>query len=100
MSLYWGIRAVVLFEKSRGFWWQSYQFIFNFIGSFGGWCCLYVLLIRVQNFKGEFQSVSGGDIFLFLVSLLGLTGHLPQSVYGTVESFSKIAEKATDKLIK
>ena len=48
----------------------------------------------------NFQGFTVGDIVLFFISLLGLTGHLPQSVYGVVESFSKIGEIATQKLME
>lgn len=100
MSLFWGTRSVILFGISRNFWWKSYQFIFNFVGSFAGWFCFYVLLIRTQNNMPRFQTLTIGDIILFVVSLLGLTGHLPQVTYGLVEGFAEIAKKATDKLTK
>ena len=40
LSFYWGIRATFLFAKDRNLWWKSYQFIFNFVGSFAGWGCM------------------------------------------------------------
>jgi len=100
MSLFWGIRGIILFAKSRNFWWKSYQFIFNFVGSFAGWFCFYALLIKAQNNITTFLEFDGSDFILFIISLLGLTGHLPQTLYGFVESFSKIAEKTTEKLLK
>lgn len=100
MSLFWGTRSTILFAESRNFWWKSYEFIFNFVGSFAGWFCFYALLIRTQNNIPRFQGFTGGDIILFIVSLLGLTGHLPQTIYGFVESFAEITKKATEKLLK
>ena len=100
MSVFWGIRGTILFAKSRNFWWKSYQFIFNFVGSFAGWFCFYALLIKSQNNITTFRGFGGSDFVLFILSLIGLTGHLPQALYGFVESFSKIAEKATEKLLK
>jgi len=100
MSLFWGIRSTFLFANSRNFWWKSYQFIFNFVGSFAGWFCFYVLLVRTHNNMPQFQGFVGGDILLFAVSLLGLTGHLPQVTYGLVEGFAEIAKRAIDKLTK
>ena len=100
MSFFWGIRSTILFTRSKIFWWKSYQFIFNFVGSFAGWFCFYVLLIRTQNNMPQFQGFGGVDIALFILSLLGLTGHLPQVIYGIVEGFAEIAKRAIDKLSK
>jgi|GEM_PF-2680371 len=100
MSSFWSIRSVILFAESRNFWWKSYQFIFNFVGSFAGWFCFYALLIRTQNNMPQFRGFNGGDIILFVTSLLGLTGHLPQTIYGFVESFAEIAKKTIEKLLK
>lgn len=100
MSIFWGIRSTILFARQREFFWKTYQFIFNFVGSFAGWFCFYVLLIRVQNNFPDFRSLELGDIFLFVVSLLGLTGHLPQVTYGFIEGFAKLAEKAVEKISK
>ncbi len=108
MSLFWSTRSVILFRNQgiygrnfyENFWWKSYEFIFNFVGSFAGWFCFYALLIRTQNNIPRFQGFTGGDIILFIVSLLGLTGHLPQTIYGFVESFAEITKRATEKLLK
>ena len=100
MSFYWGIRAVILFTKDRNWHWKSYQFIFNFIGSFASWCCFYILLVRTQNNMPSFQAVTSGDMVLFIMSLLGLTGHLPQVIYGLVEGFIEVGKKAVEKLSK
>lgn len=100
MSLFWGVRAIVLFERERNFWWKSYQFIFNFIGSFFGWGCFYVLLVRTQNSMPTFKDFSVGDVVLFVLSLLGLTGHLPQATYGLVAGLADIARKITTKVTK
>ena len=99
MSLFWGIRGTILFEK-RNFWWKSYQFIFNSVGSLFGWSCFYVLLVRTQNNMPQFQDFTGGDFILFVVALLGLTGHLPEVTYGFVKGFAEIAKMVTEKLTK
>lgn len=98
MSLFWGIRSVILFQKSRHFLWKAYDFIFNFVGSFAGWFCFYVLLIRIQNNLPDFRNVTLGDVVLFIISLLGLTGHLPQVTYGFVEGFAELTKKAIKKM--
>lgn len=101
MSLFWGIRSAVLFKNQmmyersllEKFFWKSYEFIFNFVGSFAGWFCFYALLVRTQNNIPHFKDFGGGDIILFIVSLLGLTGHLPQTIYGFVQSFAEIINR-------
>ena len=98
MSLFWGIRAPLIFEKNRGFGWKSYQFIFNFVGSFAGWVCFYALLIRFKNNMPTCRGFTGGDIILFVISLLALTGHLPQVIYGVIQSLDKIAKAAIEKI--
>lgn len=100
MSLFWGIRSVILFAELRNIWWKSYQFIFNFVGSFAGWFCFFALLIRTQNNIPCFRGFTGGDIILFITSLLGLTGHLPEVTYGLVKGFAEISRKAIEKLLK
>jgi hypothetical protein len=96
MSIAWGARSVDLFvgQEYRGrqrFWWQFYQFIFNFVGSFAGWCCTYILATRVKAVLGSPHGVFGpGDFVLFLLSFLGATGHLPQSMAGILDSIGKI----------
>lgn len=100
MSFYWGIRAVQLFTNNLNWHWKVYQFVFNFIGSFAGWCCFYVLLVRTQNNFPSFQSLALSDVILFVISLLGLTGHLPEVIYGFVKGLEEITRKAFEKLSK
>ncbi len=122
MSLLWGFRGVILHvrdpifslpEKDRSpeiyflrhkhkkasiFFVKTYQFLFNFIGSLFGWGCFYILLLRFDKYFTDLSYFTFGDIFLFIFSLLGLTGHLPQIIYGFVESFSTLT-KATLKKV-
>jgi len=98
-SFYWGIRGVFLFGKNK-FWWWSYEFLFNFIGSFAGWCCFLALLTRVQSHFPSYNGFTAGDIVLFFVSLLGLTGHLPQATYGIVQGFSEVVTNGIKKITK
>ncbi len=119
-SLYWGIRSVILFttdslsrvdeQKQKLYFLRrkfpgigtfligSYQFIFNFVGSFAGWVCFYVLLVRIQARSLGSLDFTGGDVLLFFVSLLGLSGHLPQILYGLVESVGELGNKAIEKM--
>jgi hypothetical protein len=38
------------------------------------------------------------DFLILFFTYLGLTGHLPQSIYGLVLSFAKLAESIVKKL--
>lgn len=121
MSVYWGVSRAGLdyvarigllmenralnnqdlkwFDKFGIFFnWSIYQFIFNFVGSFLGWCCVYLLLIRIQPCL--LRTFDLTDFILFLFSFLGITGHLPQSVYGLVRSLERLAEIVSNKLAK
>jgi hypothetical protein len=109
VSLFWGIRGLHMsllkdwkdhLSKSGYFFWLSYQLIFNFIGSFAGWFCFYILLIRTQKKLPELTATfDTSDFLLFLLSILGLTGHLPQTLYGLVVSVGKFAEAGTSRLL-
>ena len=120
-SIFWGLRSVFLFTtdlnadlpsrqsehyflrywcpRARIFFIGSYQFLFNFIGSMAGWMCLYALLVRIKHDDAYiFTEFSWGDVVLFIFSLIGLTGHLPQVTYGFVGAVSDITKRAIQKL--
>ena len=115
MSLFWGARGVFFFgfdtladlkdgafrkehPKWERFFQGSYQFIFNVVGSFAGWLCLYALAVRVRPRLPELTGFGWGDVLLFVFALVGLTGHLPQAVVGFLRIFEKIGEKVANKL--
>jgi len=118
MSVFWGFRGAYIDYRSRsngyvlnnndnpplivkaGFviLWSTYQFILNFTGSLAGWCCLYILVMKIQpNFL---QNFGLNDFFLFFISFMGITGLLPQSIYGIVCSLEKLTGGITAKLLK
>ncbi len=116
-SIYWGTRSAWLFttdalqetdaakysfrKKYRSvnkFFMGSYQFVLNAVGSFAGWFCFHALLIRVRDMLPHLRGFSWGDAVLFVLALLGLTGHLPQVVVGFVGSFGKLGEALARKL--
>ena len=97
MSFFWSIRSLILFGGEK-FWTRSHEFIFNFIGSFFGWSCFLALLIRTHSYLPTFTGFTSGDIILFFISLLGLTGYLPQTTYGIVRGIGDLIKKGTDKL--
>jgi hypothetical protein len=75
-----------------------YQFIFNFAGALAGWCCLYVLITHILEELPKLRGFTTGDVILFIVALIGTTGHLPQTVYGFVQSFNLIVETVTKRI--
>jgi len=102
----WGVRAVVIFtdEQDRGF--KKVvravldNFTVNFVGAFAGCCCVYFLAIRAKAVLSNPQAVFGlGDFVLFLLFVLGLTGNLPQTMAGILNSIGKIVETVTKKVV-
>lgn len=109
MSVFWGVRGLHMsliekweesFSKLGYFFWLSYQLIFNFMGSFTGWMCFYFLLIRAQSKLQDLSGFDLGDFILFLLSLLGLTGHIPQTLYSFVLSIQKFTEVGMTWVLK
>ena len=121
-SLYWGARSLFLFTRDPQpqllserpnriyflrrqcpclgtFFIASYQFTYNFVGSMVGWCCLYVLLIRVQPLQTT-TVLGSGNLALLFLAFLGVTGHLPQATYGLVGSFGRVGEAIINKVSK
>ncbi|MBU2512157.1 hypothetical protein KJ966_12525 [bacterium] len=107
MSFIWGVRVIHISyldlstqetSKLSYFFWFFYQFVFNFVGSFAGWVCFYILLLRTQSKLPNFIDFSWSDLLLFILSILGLTGHLPQTLYGLVVSIGKFAEAGAAKV--
>lgn len=109
VSIFWGVRSAFLFVNTPKcglseqfprwgrFFIYSYQFIFNFVGSMAGWACFYILVVRVSIYYPSMEGFNVTDLWLFIFSVIGLTGHLPQSTYGLVESFSKFANALAKK---
>jgi len=95
-TLYFAIRALRISSldsktTSEGFknismweWlftWGLFQFWFNFIGSAIGWLSIYFTYKIINNID-DLSKISVGIsallIFLSLVAIAGITGHLPQ----------------------
>jgi hypothetical protein len=115
MSFFWGFRGVFFFgldtlegcgpsafrkrhPRWERFFQGSYQFVFNGVGSFAGWLCLYALAVHVRPRLPGLTGFGWGDVLLFVFALVGLTGHLPQAVVGFLRIFEKIGEKVASKL--
>lgn len=117
-SLYWGLRAIY-YDYHYGdsnrkserlplpsdvenkiifvFIWAIYDFIFHVVGFLAGCWCFYALIKRVQGYC-HFQGLEITDMILFVFSVLGLTGHLPQTLYGFVKAFGELARITADKM--
>ena len=114
MSLFWGIRGgyldfahrrdnfILELNRTHNIYsllnWATYQFIFNAIGSFAGWVCLYILVTRVE--PAMFGKLEVTDLVLFIISFLGITGLLPQTVYTLMGSVGRLAEAVINKFLK
>ncbi len=116
MSLYWGIRGLILYTtdlverlgterkqklyslRRRGISWGIlfvgvYEFIFNFVGSFAGWCCLYVFIKHAS-----FTNLKLNDFVLIILGIMGISGLLPNFIKGIVMLPKAIANYFTKKL--
>jgi hypothetical protein len=58
----------------------------EFLGSFLGWCCLYVLIVR---FRVVPNIIGGFDIFLGTVAVVGITGYS----YRIVEALAALSKR-------
>ena len=97
-SVLWGLRSAELsLNRHPRFWNCFYEFAANFFGSLAAWCCVYALVARVCR-PGGVQSLNGGDAVLFLVAVLGLTGHLTQVLVAFINATGLVAAAAAKKL--
>ena len=102
ISIIWGLYGCQFARMVQGNWYNRccvyfYQFNFNFVGSFAGWCCFYILGNRYLNPDINLGST---DLILFFLVLLGLTGHLPQTLFGIVNAFARLGEIAVGRLMR
>lgn len=62
----------------------------EFIGSFGGWYCFYILSNRLQV-SNSYSNMNSVDIFLIIGAFLGIAGYS----FTIAEILSKIVKKLT-----
>jgi len=115
MSIYWGIRGLILyttdlverlgpeqqklyFLRKRGAFWGifligGYEFIFSFVGSFVGWCCLYVFIKYAP-----FTELRLTDFVLLILAIIGLSGRLPRFILGIITLPTAVANYISKKL--
>jgi hypothetical protein len=75
--------------------WIIHQRWFNFIGSITGWIILWILLPDLfQAFAlHSIKAFSIKEIILGILALLGITGHLPMTLFGIARSSNELAKK-------
>ena len=90
----------VCFRRTRFFFWGIHMFVFNFVGSLAAWACLYILIARIESVGGAYNALAFGwsDLGLFVFAVIGITGHLPQALYGIVTAFGKLAESIANRI--
>ena len=115
MSIYWGIRNLILyttdlverlglkpprsyFLRKRGKFWGisligGYEFIFNFVGSLAGWCCLYVFIKYA-----DFTKIELSDFVFLILGIMGLGGRLPRFILGIIKLPTAVANYISKKL--
>lgn len=108
LSIFYGIRATFVdrikynggHKRTASFFNFTYVFIFHFLGSALGWLLLSALIMRIYPIYPDMNKLQLLDLVLLLFGYLGVTGHIPQTLYGFVTSFGKIAESITNKITK
>lgn len=98
MSVFYGWYACQIFEVAdagKPSSWRVHQFWFNFAGSAVGWVAAWALLDSVLACAsgGCANSISFSSVALFVLAFLGVTGHLPMSLYGFIGGLREFVAK-------
>jgi hypothetical protein len=100
-SLLFGIGAGWMFEtdpppKHWSAWMWVRQFWLNYLGSFAGWICLWLLTGRISIWIASGCENAPGvwEMFLFIVTFIGMTGHLPLASVRIIEDLSGWLKRA------
>lgn len=98
-SLFYGISAREIFVENQAsdkpFSWKFHQFWFNFLGAATGWILLWCAIPKILylfNFQ-ENADFSLSDGLLVLLSFIGITGHLPLTLWGVITSAKELVGK-------
>ena len=97
-SVFYGWYACDIFEVSytcKPKAWRVHQFWFNFAGSAVGWVAAWALLDTVLACASSAcaNSISFSAVALFFLAFLGVTGHLPMSLYGLIGGLKEFIAK-------
>ena len=77
--------------------WFIHQWWFNFIGSITGWFLLWILLPTILLTFGPqpgYYLFQLKDVALLLIAIIGITGHLPLTVFGIAVGMNSLINKA------
>jgi hypothetical protein len=82
-------------EAIKKLWpWYVHQWCFNLIGVAVGWISLWIVLPKaIDILHGRDIDLHFRDYFLFFLGLIGITGHLPMTLF----NFSSAPRKLLDK---
>jgi hypothetical protein len=107
-SIFYGSYAINIFfakakvkdTKGEHFSWKIHQFWLNFIGSFSGWIILFFLLKRIEHLpsKDYVFTFSFQDLISFFICFIGITGYLPSTIIGIINSFGLIVSKFIESI--
>lgn len=100
-SVLFGIGAPRMFginSKEWGIWIWAHQFWLNFLGSFVGWLCLWLLGVRVHVWAASDYATPLGawEVFLFAVAFIGVTGFLPMASVTLIQNLSNWVRKVSN----
>lgn len=75
----------------------AHTILFNISGSAAGWVLLWAGLYRATR-SPNLSELGWIDLLLFLLSFIGITGHLPMTAHGLVKSVGRLADAAEKKI--
>ena len=75
--------------------WRNHQRWFNFAGSIVGWICLWIVGVKLWPFavSDSYPSFTWGDAGLSFVAFLGVTGHVPMTVFNLAQAIAALVGK-------
>jgi len=105
-SLFYGFSAISIFvpkqeDHPKSWPWKIHQFWFNFVGALAGWLALALLMLKFGNydsFPRSLENLTFLDLVIFFLAFIGITGHLPYTIAGLLNSLSEVFIKALKKL--
>ena len=97
-SLFYGAKACDIFDvqvEGKSLAWKAHQFWLNFLGSLVGWFALWALVPRAAPclLQSCHLDLTLGDLALFFLAFVGVTGFLPVTIVGLVDSVKQVAAK-------
>jgi hypothetical protein len=98
MSCYYGYFACEIHgvdKQNKSTHWKVHQFWFNFLGAAVGWLAMWAVLgsVVVCATGNCTNSISISSALLFILAFLGVTGHLPMSLFGLIGGLQEFVAK-------